>query len=164
MSVADVLERVESYACPTVEVTGGEPLLQPDAVPLMRELAQRGYTVLLETGGSRPIEDVPPGVKRIIDIKCPGSGESESNRWENLDHLREGDELKFVLLDREDYCWAARQIEERGLAGRCELLFSPVQNRLDPGRMARWVLEDGLPVRVQVQLHKVLWPAALRGV
>jgi 7-carboxy-7-deazaguanine synthase len=164
MEVGEVLERVSAYDCRLVEVTGGEPLLQPQVIPLMDELLKRGYEVLLETGGSLPIEHVPAGVRRIIDIKCPGSGVSDSNRWENLDSLREGDELKFVLAGRADYEWAAEQIAERGLHGKCPLHFSPVHGKLDPGELAGWVLEEGLQVRVQIQLHKLLWPGVERGV
>jgi 7-carboxy-7-deazaguanine synthase len=164
MEVEEVLRRVADFGCPTVELTGGEPLLHREAIPLMEELVRRGYRVLLETGGSLDIGRVPAGVRRIVDVKCPGSGEAERNRWENLDLLREGDELKFVLADRGDYRWAVEQIRARDLAGRCPLLFSPVYGRLDPGEMARWVLEDRLPVRVQVQMHKVLWPGVERGV
>ena len=165
LSVDQTLARIEGYGCSLVEVTGGEPLLQPDVFPLMDALLRKGYSVLLETGGSLPIETVPRGVKRIVDIKCPGSGESDRNRWENLEHLREGDELKFVLADRQDYVWAVEQIRSRGLTGSgCPLLFSPVHDQLDPGQLAGWVMEDRLPVRVQIQLHKVLWPGVLRGV
>lgn len=164
MSVDEVLRQVTEYRCGLVEVTGGEPLLQPEALTLMAELVARGYTVLLETGGSLPIEPVPGGVRRIIDVKCPGSGESGRNRWENLAHLRQGDELKFVLADRADYDWAAGQIRSRNLAGLCPLILSPVHGALAPGTLADWVLEDRLPVRVQVQLHKLLWPDAERGV
>ena len=164
MSVVEVLERDEGYRCRMVEITGGEPLLQADAIPLMEELVQRDHVVLLETGGSLPIDGVPRGVRRIIDVKCPGSGEADRNRWQNLEHLREGDELKFVLAHREDYDWAVRQIEQRKLAGRCPLLFSPVHGELSAGEMAGWVLEDRLPVRVQLQLHKFLWPGVQRGV
>jgi len=103
MTVAEVVAEVERYPCPLVEVTGGEPLLQPDAIPLMRELLRRGRRVLLETGGSLPIEGVPDGVLRIVDVKCPGSGETASNRWENLESLRPGDEVKFVIAGRDDY-------------------------------------------------------------
>jgi 7-carboxy-7-deazaguanine synthase len=164
LPVEEVLGRVESYGCRLVELTGGEPLLQPDAVALMRCLIDRGYTVLVETGGSLPIETVPDGVRCILDVKCPGSGQAHHNHWENLARLREGDELKFVLADRADYAWAVRQLEDRRLLGRCPILFSPVHGRLEPGLLARWVLEDRLPVRVQVQLHKVLWPGVSRGV
>jgi 7-carboxy-7-deazaguanine synthase len=163
MSVERVVEQVDAYGCRLVEVTGGEPLLQPEVLPLMRELLARGYEVLLETGGSRPIEVVPHGVRRIVDVKCPGSGECERNRWENLQHLREGDELKFVIADRADYEWARSQVAARGLTGRCPLLFSPVHGSLEPGTLARWVLEDRLPVQVQIQLHKILWPGVERG-
>jgi len=164
MGVEEVLARVADYRCGLVEVTGGEPLLQPEALTLLRELVARDYTVLLETGGSLPIEAVPQGVRRIVDVKCPGSGESGRNRWENLEHLRGGDELKFVLADRADYEWAVQQIRSRELAGRCPLVFSPAHGALAPATLAEWVLEDRLPVRVQIQLHKLLWPGVERGV
>ena len=156
MTMAEVLDRVRGYGCPLVEVTGGEPLLQPEAVPLMAELVRLGFQVLLETGGSLPIDQVPDGVMRIVDIKCPGSGEVDRNHWKNLELLKEGDELKFVLADRNDYEWAVEQIRRRALTERCPLLFSPVHDALDPGELARWVLADRLPVRIQIQLHKVL--------
>ncbi len=164
MSVAEVVAAVAGFGCRLVEITGGEPLLQPEVVPLMERLLEAGHAVLVETGGSLDVGVVPDGVRRIIDVKCPGSGESGRNRWENLDRLRRGDELKFVLADRDDYLWAARQIRERRLDGRCPLLFSPVHGRLDPADLARWLLEDRLPVRLQLQLHKLLWPGVLRGV
>jgi 7-carboxy-7-deazaguanine synthase len=107
---------------------------------------------------------VPEGVARIVDVKCPGSGEVEKNRWENLEHLRQGDELKFVIQSRDDYEWAAGQVRTRALSRRCEVLFAPVHDTLEGGTLAAWVLADRLPVRVQVQLHKVLWPGVLRGV
>jgi len=163
-TVEAVVSAVEAYGCPMVEITGGEPLLQPDALVLMRELIARGYEVLLETGGSLPIENVPVGVRRIVDVKCPCSGMADRNRWENLEQLRDGDELKFVLADRGDYLWAVRQIRDRGLAGRCPILFSAVHGELAPGEVARWVLDDRLPVRVQLQLHKYFWPDLERGV
>jgi len=163
-TVEDVLEQVRAYRCPLVEVTGGEPLLQADAIPLLRRLLDEGFEVLLETGGSLPIRDVPAGVKRIVDVKCPGSGEHERNLWDNLAHLRAGDELKFVLAGRADYEWAVREIRERLLVERAPILFSPVHGEVEGRDLARWVLDDRLPVRIQVPLHKVLWPAALRGV
>jgi 7-carboxy-7-deazaguanine synthase len=164
MSIAEVLARVESFGCPTVEVTGGEPLLQAATIPLLEALVAGGYRVLLETGGSLPIEPVPEGVHRIVDLKCPGSGESARNRWENLEVLRPGDEIKFVLAHRDDYLWAARTVRERGLGAGPPVLFSAVHGGLDAGTLARWVLDDRLPVRVQIQLHKHLWPGADRGV
>jgi 7-carboxy-7-deazaguanine synthase len=164
MSVTEVLRRVASYGCRMVEVTGGEPLLQADVIPLLQALVDRGHEVLLETGGSLSIEHVPVGVRRIVDVKCPGSGESDKNRWENVDHLRGDDELKFVLAGPEDYDWAVEKIRSRGLADRCPVLLSPVHGMLDPGELARWILRDRLTVRVQLQLHKLLWPGVSRGV
>jgi 7-carboxy-7-deazaguanine synthase len=164
MEIGQVLRRVAAYDCPLVEITGGEPLLQPEVIPLMKELLKQGYEVLLETGGSLPIENVPVGVRRIIDVKCPGSGSSDANHWENIDNLRPGDELKFVLAGRTDYEWAVEQIALHNLSGRYPLIFTPVHGELNPGEMAGWVVEDRLPVRVQVQLHKLLWPNAERGV
>ena len=164
MSLDEVLDKVRAYGCRLVEVTGGEPLLQPAVLPLMERLVAEGYEVLLETGGSLSIADVPAGVKRIVDVKCPGSGEAQRNLWQNLEGLRDGDELKFVLASREDYLWAREQVAQRGLERKVPILFSPVHETLDPAEMARWILEDGLAVRAQVQLHKLLWPAATRGV
>jgi 7-carboxy-7-deazaguanine synthase len=163
-SVDAVVDRVGTYGCRLVEVTGGEPLLQPEAIDLMRALLARGHDVLLETGGSLPIEHVPEGVRRIVDVKCPGSGESDRNRWENLESLRPGDELKFVIADRADYDWAAGVVVARSLHEKSPVLFSPVQGTMVAGDLARWVLEDRLPVRVQLQIHKILWPLAVRGV
>ncbi len=164
MNVEEVIAEVERLGCSRVEVTGGEPLLQDDAIPLMEGLLAKGLTVLLETGGSLPVERVPAGVVRIVDVKCPGSGEEARNRWENLSLLRGSDEVKFVVADRADFEWAARQVRSRRLSAVCPVLFSPVHGVLDPGDLAGWVLEDGLDVRVQVQLHRVLWPGRLRGV
>ena len=164
MTLEQVLQEVGRYRCSLVELTGGEPLLQPDSIPLMRELLALGYRVLLETGGSLPIDGVPDAVVRIVDVKCPASGESDRNRWENLEVLRPGDEVKFVIADGSDYEWATRQVLDRDLTRRCAVLFSAVHEGLDPGTLARWVLRDGLAVRVQVQMHKVLWPGVERGV
>jgi 7-carboxy-7-deazaguanine synthase len=164
LAVAEVVERVSAYGCDLVEVTGGEPLLQAEAIDLMGALLARGHEVMLETGGSLPIDDVPAGVRRIVDVKCPGSGESDRNRWENMLTLRAGDELKFVIADRADYEWAVDILSERALLQKATILFSAVADRLPAGELARWVLADRLPVRVQLQLHKILWPAAVRGV
>jgi 7-carboxy-7-deazaguanine synthase len=163
-TVGEVLDEVAAYGCGLVEVTGGEPLLQPEAVELMSALLARGHEVLLETGGSLPIEDVPEGVRRIVDVKCPGSGEAHRNRWENLDALRPGDEVKFVVASREDYAFARDAVRRRDLAARVPVLLSPVHGALEPALLAAWVLEDRLPVRVQLQLHKLLWPGVPRGV
>ena len=165
MSVDDVLQRVDAYGCDVVEITGGEPLLQKDVYPLMRQLLDRGRTVMLETGGHLSVEEVPDGVIRVIDVKCPGSGESARNHWANLDRLRPTDEIKFVLRDRADYEYAREIVESRRLLGRCAaVLFSPVHGVLDAKALAAWVLEDRLPVRVQLQIHKFIWDATTRGV
>ena len=165
MSVDDVLQRVDEYGCDVVEITGGEPLLQKDVYPLMRQLLERGRTVMLETGGHLSVDDVPDGVIRVIDVKCPGSGESARNHWPNLDRLRATDEVKFVIRDRADYEYASEVATKHGLAGRCAaVLFSPVHGVLDARALAGWVLEDRLPVRVQLQIHKFIWDPAMRGV
>jgi 7-carboxy-7-deazaguanine synthase len=162
---AEVLEKALSFGTPLVEVTGGEPLLQLGAIPLLRELCDAGRTVLLETSGERDISGVDPRVHRIMDLKAPGSDESHSNRWENIEHLTQRDEVKVVLADRADYDWAKGVIEEHGLAGRVNaVLLSCVWGELDPKDLVRWVLKDRLPVRVQIQMHKVIWDADTQGV
>ena len=165
MTLTEVLEKALSFGTPLVELTGGEPLLQPAAIPLLRGLCDAGRTVLLETSGERDISEVDPRVHRIMDLKAPGSEESHRNRWENLEHLTERDEVKIVLADRADYEWAKHVVEEHHLDDRvCAVLLSPVWAELDPKDLVRWVLEDDLPVRVQIQMHKVIWGADAEGV
>ena len=165
MAVDGVLAEVDRHACDLVEVTGGEPLLQPDVYPLMQALLDRGKTVLLETGGHLPVDRVPAGVVRIVDVKCPGSGEGARNHWPNLDVVGPRDEVKFVIANRADYEFARRVVRERGLAARVgAILFSPVHGVQPLLPLARWVLEDDLPVRLQVQLHKYIWGPEVRGV
>jgi len=165
MSRAEVLEKALSFGTPLVELTGGEPLLQEGAIPLLRELCDAGRTVLLETSGERDISAVDPRVHRIMDLKAPGSGESHRNRWENIAHLGRRDEVKIVLADRLDYEWAKGVIEEHGLTERVhEVLFSPVWGELDPKALVEWVLQDDLQVRVQIQMHKVIWDPDTQGV
>jgi 7-carboxy-7-deazaguanine synthase len=162
---ADVLKQALSFGTPLVELTGGEPLLQPGAIPLLQELCDSGRTVLLETSGERDISEVDPRVHRIMDLKAPGSDESHRNRWENIDHLTVRDEVKIVLSGRADYDWAKRVIEEHALTDRVNaVLLSCVWGELDPKDLVRWVLEDRLPVRVQIQMHKVIWDADTEGV
>jgi len=161
----DVLEELDAYACPLVEVTGGEPLLQEDVYPLMEQLLERGRTVLLETGGHRSTARVPDRVVTILDVKCPGSGESAKNDWSNLDRLRPQDEVKFVVKDRADYEYARDVIARHGLAARAAAIhLSPVHGVMNPRTLSEWVLADNLPVRVQLQLHKYIWDPATRGV
>ena len=164
MSLDDIATRVREYACPLVQVTGGEPLLQPDVYPLMAQLADEHATVLLETSGAISIEKVDPRVIRIMDLKCPGSGEVERNHWPNIDHLTPRDEVKFVLVDRADYDWATDQLRRYDLASRCAVLFSPAHDQLAPLDLAEWILEDRLDVRFGQQLHKLIWPSETRGV
>jgi 7-carboxy-7-deazaguanine synthase len=165
MPVEEVVAQVEAFGCPVVEITGGEPLLQADVYPLMERLLARGFTVLLETGGHRSIEDVPAGVIKIVDVKCPGSGEAGKNHWPNLDLVGPRDEVKFVIRDRDDYEYAREIVERQGLAGRVNaVLFSPVHDVLDPKELAEWMLEDRVPARLQLQAHKYIWGAHVRGV
>lgn len=164
-SVDDVLERVAAYNCPLVEITGGEPLLQSEVYPLMRRLLDGGKTVLLETGGHIDISQVPREVVKVVDVKCPGSGESARNDWGNLERLAAHDEVKFVIGDRADYEFARDVVREHRLDRRCgAVLLSPVHGELEPAALSEWVLADHLPARVQVQLHKYLWGADTRGV
>ena len=165
MSVDDVIAAVEQYGCPLVEVTGGEPLLQEDVYELMERLSGPGRTVMLETGGHRSIARVPAGVLKIVDVKCPGSGEADKTDWSNLRALAPHDEVKFVIKDRADYDFARDVIARHGLAGRAAaVLMSPVHGVLDARTLSEWILADRLPVRLQVQLHKYIWTPTTRGV
>lgn len=163
-SLDDVVAEAHAFGIHTVEVTGGEPLLQKEAPELMRRLLALGHEVLLETSGSLSIAAVPPEVCVILDLKAPGSGEVERNLWENLELLRPHHEVKFVLASRADYEWARGVVADRGLAARCAVLFSPVWGSVAPAELAGWIVDDRLPVRFQLQLHKVLWDPDARGV
>ncbi len=156
MSLETIVSEVFRHPCRRVEITGGEPLLQKDVLPLMRRLCDLGYEVLLETGGSIDVSGVDPRVIRIVDVKCPGSGEWAKNRWENLACLSPRDQVKFVIRDRPDFDWACAVLRERDLAAKHAVLFSPVHGELDPHLLACWILESGLDARLQIQLHKVL--------
>jgi 7-cyano-7-deazaguanine synthase len=157
MTIGNILAEVARFNPFLVEVTGGEPLLQEETPLLLKALLDAGHKVLLETNGSFSLDSVPSGVIKICDIKCPGSGEADRNRWENIALLTDNDQIKFVLCDREDYDWAKNTIQEHGLS-RFELLLSPVSGTLDPQVLASWILEDRLNVRLQLQLHKIVWP------
>ena len=164
-AVEDILERVESFDCPLVEITGGEPLLQEGVYGLMSELLRRGKTVLLETGGHRSTERVPADVVTILDVKCPGSGEAGRMDWTNLDRLRPHDEVKFVVKDRADYEYARDVIAQHDVARRAAAIHvSPVHGVMNPRTLSEWVLADHLPARVQLQLHKYIWEPDTRGV
>lgn len=164
-SLDDVIAEVDRYDCPLVEITGGEPLLQDDVYPLMERLLARGRTVMLETGGHRPITRVPAAVVKIVDVKCPGSGEADRNEWRNLDVLQPHDEVKFVIRDRADYEFARDVVSRYDLASRsAAVLLSPVHGVLEPRLLSEWMLEDGVAARLQLQLHKYIWSPAARGV
>jgi 7-carboxy-7-deazaguanine synthase len=163
MSLDAIMERVRDYRCNLVEVTGGEPLAQSESLDLIRRLCDERFEVLIETSGSIDIEPVDRRAKIILDIKCPGSGESAKNRWANLDHLKSVDEIKFVIADRADYEWSKTIIDERQLQ-RWTILMSPVWGEMDMKSLAEWMLADRLPARFQTQLHKHIWGAEARGV
>jgi 7-carboxy-7-deazaguanine synthase len=165
-----ILAFAARYPGAIVEITGGEPLLQAGVIPLLQALVDRDRTVLLETNGTLDLAPVPAGVITIMDVKCPGSGMEQANRPENIAMLKPHDEIKFVLCSRQDYEWAVAYITEHRLidpiSGQAHrhLLFSPVADQLPPAELAGWILEDSLPVRLQLQLHKILWPESDRGV
>jgi 7-carboxy-7-deazaguanine synthase len=165
MSLDDVVATVDAYGCSLVELTGGEPLLQKDVYPLMERLLASGKTVLVETGGHLSVANVPPAVHKIVDVKCPGSGEAHRMDWSNLGRLSPTDEVKFVVRDRTDYEYARAVVSRHELDRKVgAVLFSPVHGVLDPRTLSEWVLADQLPVRVQLQVHKYIWDAETRGV
>jgi len=165
MAVEEILRQVAAFGCPLVEVTGGEPLAQKECVPLLQALVDAGYEVLLETSGALPIEQVPEEVRRIVDLKCPDSGEEGKNRWENLPYLTRRDEIKFVIASRKDYDWALDVARCRDLARKANaVLFSPVHGKVEPRELAEWMKKDQAPARLQIQLHKYLWPGVERGI
>ena len=165
MSLDDIIDKVKTFECPVVEITGGEPLLQKEVYPLMQRLLDDGLTVMVETGGHLSIEQVPAGVIRVMDVKCPGSGESHRVDWANLDRLRPTDEVKFVIRDRADYEFAREVVSKHALTERtAAVLFSPVHGVMEPRPLAEWILADRLGVRLQLQAHKYIWDPATRGV
>jgi 7-carboxy-7-deazaguanine synthase len=164
MTIDEVLARVAAFNCPRVELTGGEPLLQPAAITLLERLCQAGYETLLETNGSQDISTVDPQIRRIVDIKCPASNFAEANLWSNIDHLTRRDEVKFVIAGRADYEYARRVVGEYKLTHRCEVIFSPAAGSVTGAELAKWILADNLDVRLGMQLHKILWPNKEKGV
>ena len=165
MSIDEVIAAVNGHDCGLVEITGGEPLLQDDVYPLMERLLAGGRTVMLETGGHRSIARVPDRVLKIVDVKCPASGEADKNDWENLSRLGPHDQVKFVIQDRADYEFARDVATRYALDRRCAaVLFSPVHGVMDAKELSKWILDDRLPVRLQLQIHKHIWGANVRGV
>ncbi len=163
-SVKDIMAAIDPLGVLLVEITGGEPLLQEEVYDLMDALLAKNYEVLLETGGGVSVAKVPERVIKILDVKCPGSGEDAKNLWDNLDHLNPHDEVKFVLADRADYEWSRDVLQRRDIHQKAQVLFSPVYDTLGLKELAQWVLEDNLPVRVQTQLHKIIWGKDAIGV
>ncbi|SPP64441.1 7-carboxy-7-deazaguanine synthase QueE [Nitrospira lenta] len=163
-SIDEILSTIRAYGCQLVEVTGGEPLAQPAALPLIARLCDAGYTVLIETSGAIDVQPVDRRAKLILDVKCPGSGMTDRMHWPNLDYLTAKDEAKFVLASREDYEWARGMVAQYRLADRCPVLFSPVFGSLDLRALAEWILADRLSVRFQLQMHKYIWAPDMRGV
>jgi 7-carboxy-7-deazaguanine synthase len=164
LPLGSVISRVIAYGCPLVELTGGEPLLQPEAKALMSALAEHGLTVLLETSGLVSIEGVDSRVHVIMDLKCPDSGECDNNLWANLDILKSTDQIKFVIASRRDFDWTADVVRKNCLDQRFVVLVSAVFDRVQPIELAGWLLESGLQVRIQLQMHKYIWPPDARGV
>ena len=164
-TLRQIVDTVSTFQCPLVEITGGEPLLQKNVLPLMSILCDAGYTVLLETSGAHDISRVDLRVHRIMDLKTPGSEEVDKNLWSNLDHLTLRDEVKFVMGSREDYEWSRDKVQHYDLPSRCRgVLFSPIFGRIDPRQIVEWILADKLNVRFQLQMHKFIWKPTQRGV
>lgn len=164
MELDAILDRVRDGGLTLVEVTGGEPLVQKESSVLLSQLIGQGYSVMMETNGSLSVEHVDPRVMLVMDIKAPGSGEADSFHLPNLEFLKAGDNIKMVLANREDYEWACSMIHRHGLPRRCEILLAPAFGMLAPGKLVQWILEDRLPVRLNLQIHKFIWPPATRGV
>ena len=157
MNIDDIMSAIKKYDTHYVTVTGGEPLAQKDVLNLLKVLADQNYEVSLETGGGLSIKEVDPRIKIILDIKTPESGEEKKNHWENLNLIHAKDEIKFVLCSREDYEWAKKILDQYKLAQTCSVLFSPVYQKLNATDLGNWILRDQIPVRMQIQLHKLLW-------
>ena len=164
MSIDEILNKIKNYSCKLVEVTGGEPLVQKGCIDLLQKLVDLDYKVLLETSGSLTIKDVPKEVINIIDFKCPSSNMKKKNLWENVNYLKLDDEVKFVIGNREDYDWAKNKIKKYSLTNTCKILMSPSYKEIESQMITKWILEDNLDIRFQIQLHKEIWPEEERGV
>ncbi len=164
MEISEIMEVIKQWNCQLIEVTGGEPLFQNDCILLLNELVKENYEVMLETGGSLSIRNISDKVKKIVDFKCPSSGMEKHNLWSIVENLQKHDEVKFVIGNWEDYEWAKRKILEYQLSEQCTVLLSPVYNEIDPKIIVEWILEDSLPVRMQIQIHKYIWKPEKKGV
>ena len=164
MAISEIMNEIKQWNCHLVEVTGGEPLFQDECIKLLNEILKENYEVMLETGGSLPISKVPEEIIKIVDFKCPSSGMKKHNLWLIVEDLMNHDEVKFVIGNREDYEWAKEKIEEYQLSEKCTILLSPIFNKIDPEMIVEWILEDSLPVRFQMQIHKYIWKPEKKGV
>ena len=164
MEISDIIKKVDDLKCNLVEVTGGEPLVQDNCINLLKSLISNGNKILIETGGALSIEKIPKEVTIILDIKCPSSDMSDKNLWTNIDFIKEKDEIKFVIGNKEDYNWSKNIINQYNLTDKCKILFSPVFGKLKSKEMVKWILDDNLNVRFQTQLHKSIWPSDTKGV
>ena len=164
MEISEIIEKIKKWNCHLVEVTGGEPLFQDKCITLLNELLKKNYEVTLETGGSLPISSVPEDVIKIVDFKCPSSGMEKNNLWSIVDNLYIHDEVKFIIGNRKDYEWAKEKIAKYHLTKQCTVLFSPIFNEINPEIIVEWILEDSLPVRLQMQMHKYIWKPESKGV
>jgi len=164
LTIEKIIEKIKKYPCELVEVTGGEPLFQKDCILLLKRLIEEKYKVLLETSGSLPIKNVPKRVINIIDFKCPSSKMMKKNLWENINYIKQNDEIKFVIENKEDYNWAKERITEYDLTEKCTVLMSPTYEKIEPKKIVEWILKDNLDVRFQIQLHKEIWDPNKKGV
>ena len=164
MEISEIMNEIQQWDCNLVEVTGGEPLFQEECIDLLNDLVNSSYEIMLETGGSLSISDVPKEIIKIVDFKCPSSGMEKKNLWSIVDDLQPHDEVKFVIGNREDFDWAKNRIEEYSLDKICTLLFSPTFGEIDPQQIVEWILAENLPVRIQMQMHKMIWSPEEKGV
>jgi len=164
MNISEIISKIKSYNCDLVEITGGEPLLQEGYIELINELEKQNKKVLIETGGALPIKNIPFKTHIILDIKCPSSKMSDKNLWENINHLKESDEVKFVIGDKDDYIWTKKIIKKYNLNNKCNILISPVYKKIQSAKIVEWILKDNLDVRYQIQIHKEIWDASKKGV
>ena len=164
IEIPEIMAKIKQWNCNLVEVTGGEPLFQDECIDLLNELTNQNYEVLLETGGSLSISDVPIEIVRIVDFKCPSSGMEKKNLWSIVNDLQPHDEVKFVIGDREDFDWAKEMLNKYSLNEKCSILFSPTFGKIDPSLIVEWILEGDIPVRMQLQMHKLIWGSERKGV
>ena len=164
IEIPEIMAKIKQWNCNLVEVTGGEPLFQDECIQLLNELIKQNYEVLLETGGSLSISDVPKEIVRIVDFKCPSSGMEKKNLWSIVNYLQPHDEVKFVIGDREDFDWAKEMLDKYSLNKKCSILFSPTFGKIDPSLIVEWILEGDIPVRIQLQMHKYIWKSEEKGV